>query len=384
MFRRAGKHEHENEHECEALHGDASSPECALFTAVGGLYNAARTKGKDACMRTLRTCLALRLAGLVLLAAALAGCTSGAHYEKGEVLNTEQQNAQRVPEYKLQGFEHLDRVPPILAVWVDTRNKVTAEERDVYQKVQVTGRRRLSFEPTFLLWPWNVARTPVGLVGCVFSGTDMALHYVAGAVGAVAGVAGAILTYAVVVPLHIIGQGQVSDVTGFGLGADLAQVFIFTLETPLLLLDFPHKFLHGTSIYPVAMNRKDFPEGWGKGISRSWHYAWDYQVYPPFIIWARTDEVRSDVPGETITGNWARRDHYEDWAIADTDSITVESGGRTRSVGTLAGIASINLRELAAGLGRADTLRLTVKVETPEGPLSRDFSFGVADLLSAP
>ena len=335
-------------------------------------------------MGTLRTLLALKLTGLILMAAALAGCTGGAHYERGEVLNTEQRNAQSTPEYKLQGAEHLDRVPPVLAVWVDARNKVTAEERDLYQTVQVTGRGRLSFEPTFLLWPWNLARTPVGLVGCVFSGTDMALHFVAGGVGGLAGIAGSIMAYAAIGASSLFASSPISDPTGFGLGADLAQVFTFVLETPLLLLDIPHRFLHHTPIYPVTMDRKEFPEGWDKGISRSWNYAWNYQVYPPFIVWVHTDELRSDVPGETIPGNWTRRDHHDDWAIADAGSVTVESGGRTRSVSTLAGIASINLPELAAGLGRADTLHLTVKAETPQGTLSRDFSFSVADLLPAP
>ena len=156
------------------------------------------------------------------------------------------------------------------------------------------------------------------------------------------------------------------------------------LETPLLLLDHPHRWLHGTSLYPVAMSKPDFPAGWGKAIARSWHFAWDYHVYPPFIVWMHTDEVRSDVPGETLAGDWERRDHYEDWAKADTGSFTVETGGRTLTVSTLDGTADINLRELAAGLGRADTLRLIVKVETPQGPLSRDFSFRVAGLLATP
>jgi hypothetical protein len=327
---------------------------------------------------------ALRLLGLLLLATALAGCSIAPHYEKGALLTTEQREVGRTPEYKLQGVDHLDRVPPVLVVWMDTRDRITTEQRDMYQKVEVSGRRRLAFEPTFLLWPWNVVRTPVGLVGCVFSGVDLGLHYVAAGGGAVAGVAASVFTYIALNACTLFQVGDLWDTTGFGLAADFAQLFIFVLETPLLVLDVPHKAIHGTPIYPVAMNRKEFPQDWGAALGGSWHYAWDYKAYPPFIIWPRAEEERVDLPGETLAGGWARSDTYGDWRQAQPESFTLEAGGRTSSVPALAGMASVNLRELAAGLGPRDTLRLKVTAQTPQGPVSGDFTFPVADLLPAP
>jgi len=275
-------------------------------------------------------------------------------------------------------------VPPSLVVWLDSRPTTTAEERDLYQKVEVSGRRRLSFEPTFFLWPWNVARVPVGLAGCVFSGMDAGLHYVAAGVGAGAGVTATVFTYIALNACTLFAVSDLRDTTGYGLAADLTQLFIFVLETPLLVLDVPHKLAYGTPIYPVAMNSKSFPERWGQAIGRSWHYAWDFKAYPPFLLWMRTEEARSDVPGETMPGAWTRRDQTGDWALAGADSFIVESGGHMRVVRTEAKLASIDLRELAAGMARTDTLHVKVTAQTPQGPVSEEFTFKVADLLPAP
>ncbi len=119
-----------------------------------------------------------RLVVLSLLAAALAGCTVGPRFQRGPKLRTEQRNARHHGRIRPPGRPHLDAAPPGLVVWLDSRTTTSAEERDIYQKVQVIGHRRLSFEPTFFLWPYNLVRAPVGLVGCAFVGLDMGLHYV--------------------------------------------------------------------------------------------------------------------------------------------------------------------------------------------------------------
>jgi len=326
---------------------------------------------------------ALGVLGL-LLAASLAGCTVAPRYERGDLLTTQKRVVETVQEYKLQASERLDRRPPTLLVWVDVRDRIVTEERNVYRKIEVTGRRRLSLEPTFLLWPWNVVRTPLGLAGCVFSAADMGLHYVAAGVGAVGGVVSTVVFYTAAHTVSIFVGLPVSDPTGLGMAADFAQLLIAVLETPLLVPDLPHKIIHGTPFYPVAMNRDEFPEEWGHAIAASWRYAWDYKVYAPFLIWFRTEEMRSEVPGETITAPWVPYDDYGEWTLARVPEFTVAVGQTTRTVRAPGGMASVDLRALARGLGPRDTLRLTVTAETPQGPLSQDFTFPAAELLPAP
>ncbi len=332
-------------------------------------------------MKTGARSVTFRLVGLLLLAAATAGCTVAPHFERGPKLSTEQRNVVATPEYALQGAGHTDRVPPTLVVWLDRRVKTSAEERDIYQKVEVSGRRSLSFEPTFFLWPYNVVRVPVGLVGLTFVGLDMGLHYVAGFMGAGLGVVTTIVMYAA---LNTISLFQVGDITGYGLAADLTQLFVFLFETPLAVLDLPLKPLFGTTTYPIALNRKSFPERWAQAMGASWHHAWDFHAYPPFFIWMRTEEIRRDVPGETLAGGWTPGEQTGDWKLAGADSYIVESGGHMRVVQGAGGLASINLAELASGMDRSDTLDVKVTAQTPQGAVSGRFSFNVADLLPAP
>jgi hypothetical protein len=324
----------------------------------------------------------VRFAGLVLLASAAAGCTVPSHFERGARLSSEQRNVASTTEYKVDGVTHLERVPPELVVWLDQRVTSTGETRDLYQKVAVSGRRRLSFEPTFLLWPYNLVRVPVGLLGCVFTGVDLGLHYAAGGVGAVVGVTTAILAYAAVSAGSLFSLFQLSDVTGFGLAADITTLFVFILETPLVPLDAPLKFAFGTSFWPVAYNRKSFPSAWVEGIAKSWHYAWDFRAYPPFIVWTHSDEVRNDVPGETMPGPWTPATTTGEWTPAPAESFTVEARGRTQVVQAIGGVAAIDLRALSAGMGPSEVLDLKVTVQAPTGAVSEDFSFRAAQLLA--
>jgi len=327
---------------------------------------------------------AFRLVGIALLATAMAGCTVAPHFERGARLRTEQRNVVTTSEYAVQGAPHTDRVPPTLVVWLDRRVTTKAEERELYQKVEVSGRRRLSFEPTFFLWPYNVVRVPVGLVGCTFVGVDMGLHYAAGFVGAGAGVATTVLTYIALNACTLFSVADLRDTTGYGLAADLTQLFVFVLETPLVVVDLPAKLAYGAAFYPIALNRPSFPQRWVQALAASWHHAWGFRAYPPFFVWMRTEEMRRDVPGETMAGGWTPNEQTGDWKLAGADSFIVESGGHMRVVEATGGLASINLAELAAGMDRSDTLDVKVTAQTPQGAVSEPFSFKVTDLLPAP
>ncbi len=324
---------------------------------------------------------AFRLVVLSMLAAALAGCTVGPRFERGPKLSTEQRNLVTTAEYAVQGACHLEGAPPALVVWLDRRDTTSAEEREIYQKVQVVGHRRLSFEPTFFLWPYNLVRAPVGLVGCTFIGLDMGLHYVAGFLGAGLGVVTTVVTYTF---LNTITLFQVGDITGYGLAADLTQLFVFVFESPVALLDLPLKAPFGLDTYPITFSRKSFPQRWVMAMARCWKHAWGFRAYPPFFVWMRTDEVTSDVPGETMEGAWTPSKQTGDWKLAPTDSFIVESDGHMRVVQAVGGLARIDLRELSAGMARSDTLDIKVTARTPQGAVSQSFSVDVADIPPAP
>lgn len=324
---------------------------------------------------------AVRFGGLVLLACAAAGCTVPTHFERGAKLRTEQRNVASTTEYRVGGVTHLERVPPQLVVWLDQRTTSSGETRDLYQKVAVSGTRRLSFEPTFLLWPYNLVRVPVGLFGCAFTGVDLGLHYVAGGVGAVLGVTSALVSYAFLNAGTLTSIVQVNDVTGFGLAADFTTLFVFVFETPLVPLDAPLKFGFGADLWPVAYNRQSFPASRIRAIAGLWHYAWNLHAYPPFIIWTHTDEVRNDVPGQTIPGPWMLATATSKWKPAPADSFTVEAPGLKEVVQAIGGVAVIDLPALARGMNPADVLNLKVTARTPTGAVSKDFSYRAAQLL---
>ncbi|MFW6189121.1 MAG: hypothetical protein ACOC7T_01700 [Planctomycetota bacterium] len=312
-----------------------------------------------------------------LLAAALAagagGCTVAPRYERGERLRTESRVADRAPQYELRALRRLDAPSPHLLVWVDVREKVTEEWRPVYRKVEVTGRRRPSFEPEFFLWPWNAVRTPVGLTGAAFSTVDWLSHYVAAGAGAAVGLVSTSISYSYLKTAGALGLVQMTPTTGYETSGALTQVAVAVLETPLLLLDWPHGLLHGTPVYPVFRNRDEFPGGWLEAIGDSWRFAWDWTAYPPFFIWYRTDLTRRELPDQVIRGGLRRREEFTDWRPAEVSKYRV-SGPRLDRALPGGGLVRIELSELRSLQRPSGPLRFTLTAHTAGGPVSRRFT----------
>ncbi len=321
------------------------------------------------------------LALLCLLLCAACGCTVPVHYERGELLTTEQRVLGRRAEYEVRALEQLEAHPPCLLVWVDSRDRIRREERDIFRKVEVSGTRRPSFEPAFLLWPLNVARTPVGLFGAAFSSVDWFSHYLAAGVGTVVGFVSTGFSGTYFRAGAQLGLVEINDRTGLGTVGALTQTAIAILETPLLVVDVPHMIVHGTPIYPVLRNRQEFPERWAQAVAASWDFAWAWKNYPPFILWYRVDESRSPVPGSTMHSAWKRADRFGEWRHAFVRGLRIQTEAVDRIVPTHGGPVRIDLAALARETDAKRELRLTVSTQTPGGEASRDFIFPVRELL---
>ncbi|MFO7959163.1 MAG: hypothetical protein R6X33_18915 [Candidatus Brocadiia bacterium] len=317
---------------------------------------------------------------LAALAVLVGGCAVPTRFERGEHLRTERRFVQSEPEYRLQSLEQLDAEPPKLIVWVDVREWTSEETRGVYQKVRVEGTRGLALEPSSFLWPWNVVRTPVGLTGLAFSGLVCGGHYVAAGAGAVAGIAGTVIAWPYVRLGQRTGLVTVRDPDARSTTGTFAQVMIGLFETPLLIVDLPHKLVHGTPIYPVFRNLPSFPDRWLGAMDDSWQFATDWQAYPPFFVWARTSESRSVVPGETLKGGWTPRRTPGEWDLAPMDRLRLTGDGWSEVRRSPGAMAEIDLRSLAAARARGGTLRFAVEVSVSTGPLRRDFSYEVTEL----
>jgi len=320
------------------------------------------------------------LALLLALLTMVGGCAVPPRFERGEVLRTENRVVEAEPEYRLQSLEQMNADPPRLIVWVDVRRWRREETRRAYQKVLVEGVRRLSFEPGFFLWPCNVARVPLGLTALAFSGVVCGGHYVAAGAGVVGGIAGTVIAWPYVRLGQRLGLVTVHDTHALGTAGAFAQVMIALFETPLLVVDLPHKLLHGTPIYPVFRNLPSFPDRWMEAMDASWNFATGWHAYPPLFIWARISERRSIVRGEAMKGPWTPRLAPGEWDLAPMDRLRLKGDGWNEMRRPDGAMAEIDLRSLAATRGRGGTLRFAVEVTTPSGTLTKAFSYSTAGL----
>jgi hypothetical protein len=321
-------------------------------------------------------------AALVLLAAAstCAGCRLPTRYERGELLREETRTLDAEAEHRISWVDHLDEEPPKLIVWVDSRETLVEEFRRVHRKVQVDTRRRLSLEPSFLLWPWNVIRTPVGLTGCAFSLSLCGGHYLAAGVGAVGGVVGTLAAWPWISLAHSwVGVGEPGS-EALGMAGAMSMLLIASFELVLLPFDLPHTFIYGTPVFPVFANRREFPDEWLYAVEDCWRIAWGYKAYPPLPVWTRRVEERIVLPRQEIEGPWTRRTTIGDWQLGQVHAFQVSAPGWSREIYAANRMAEIDLRLLASELKPAETLQFTVQAQTPDGPLLRRFSYALAEL----
>ncbi len=310
---------------------------------------------------------------VLMVACAMGGCTTHIRYEKGEVLRTERQVVESGTSYRLAFREELDAAPPALAVWVEAVRTVTEERRPIHAKREVYLAGRWLFEPGFFLWPVNLVRTPLGLAGCGFSALSVGAHWGAAAVGVVFAIPATAVT-----PILSGSGGQMNLMRT---GGAFTLVGVAIVETVLLVIDLPHKAVHGTPLYPVTRNRPDFPEAWGRAIKGSWAFAWDYKVYPPFFMRRKSTVRHRDVPGEEVPGQWTRAEYAEEPEVADVGSFVFEGRGWRRTVEAADGECRINLLAVVQASGAVRTLTFTVKAATPGQPVSQQFEYQVSTLL---
>ena len=113
-----------------------------------------------------------------------------------------------------------------------------------------------------------------------------------------------------------------------------------------------------------------------KSIRRSWQFATDYRVYPPLPVWWLDAEVsRRVVADEECPGEWTTDvQNGKPEVVRSAVLWLVTPVGKTR-LETKGGVAAILPEELPGSPGDPDTVRFRVDAETPEGPVSEEFSF---------
>jgi hypothetical protein len=87
--------------------------------------------------------------------------------------------------------------------------------------------------------------------------------------------------------------------------------------------------------------------------------------------------VRRLVPGEELPGAWNRDEHVGEWGLARVRHYTLEGKGWSKELSPGGNMAEVDLRALAAEVGATEVLAFTVRAETPQGPLSREFAYPV-------
>jgi hypothetical protein len=317
-----------------------------------------------------RFCLAVSFVGA--LAALLAcGCAVHVRYEKGPQLDTERRLLASEVSYRLASRQETTDGRPVLVVWVEAEGTYVEERRPLYGRVEVYLTRSLTFRPAFFLWPANLVRTPVGLLGCGFSGVSLGAHMLAAGVGAVVALPGT----------HYLSRaaGGTTETDAMRIAGTIVGLCTLVLETPLLVLDIPHCLVHGTPLYPVTRSHSAFPDAWGRAIASSWRFAWDYRAYPAFFLGWEFRTRRRDVPG-TVEGEWERTAVRDCRPVLDTPEFVLEGPGWQRTVAAAQGEARVDLRELARETGARLVLRFRAEAQAPQGSVSRDFSFQVWQL----
>ena len=121
------------------------------------------------------------------------------------------------------------------------------------------------------------------------------------------------------------------------------------------------------------------PKGWLTAVERSWRFAWDYRLYPPFIIWPVT-EKRREVPGEVMFGEWTVDADSRRVKPVTVREFRLGGEGWTRTLKARLGKYTIDLRSLAEELRQEEVLRFRVSANTPKGEVWHDFEYEVARL----
>jgi hypothetical protein len=321
-----------------------------------------------------RACIA------VVVVLSVCGCTMGRGTAEGQLLRTERGRLLRTEQralYEDASCHLVDSISvhmgyPYLSLTV-VADGLVDEVCRVYQEVEVYRVEGWAFQPRFFLWPVNLVRTPLGLLGWTSSGVAAGGHYAAMTAGiAVIGVVGLIVE----LPARALGS-HIGDVMGISL--PLGMLATGLLEVGLLVVDIPHGLVHGTPLFPVVRGSDRFPGAWWAAARRSWEFAWDYQAYPALPVLPATERRRA-VPGGELSGDWTVDEGSRRSAFVDVGEFRLIGDGWVETVPAPEGRGMVGLLPLAERRSDGDVLRFRVEADIPGRAISRGFEYSVAYL----
>ena len=285
-------------------------------------------------MAHLRVPRAVVLPPLILsiLVCPLQGCFTTTVARRGKSLRTESKAEKVRTEYQLVTAEEITIGKPVVVVKVEHRDWQKISEREIFQTIVESTKRTLSFEPRFFLWPVNLVRTPIGVVGCIWGVTITGVHTVSAvAVGTATGLApgvglivGSAFSIWFLGPVAVMGMvlggfmvigvmaavvGQKdNDASKFGrffpsAGMAIVELALAPVELPQLIwCDQPgFPFTRRTfDTESTALSR--YWSSSGTFIGAFWNFAWDYEAYPFIVMPAR--KVSSRIGDREMTGDW--------------------------------------------------------------------------------
>ena len=294
---------------------------------------------------------------LLLILCPLPGCLTTTSREPGTRLRTERRAEMVRSEYRLVSEEKTDPGDPmVVMVRLERRDVEQVSERDISKAVIVRTRRTLSFEPRFFLWPVNLVRTPIGLVGCLWGTTTTGLHTTLG-----------VLATVTLVPLLAAPPGEVA----------------------FAVLELPQIVLSGQPGWPwtrrwLGGNRDALKRYWstsGAFIGTWWDFAWGYRAYP-FIIMLVKKQTRQETDTEYV-GDWQDKgEQPTDYDPVPFHEFTVRAGERETTVtADAAGNAKVDLRDLSRHVCFDGRLSLSVEARVDDKSVGRpEFAYEVNKL----